>query len=157
MKNTLLNYDKEELDEFIVSDYFSKDINIFNLIDGLDDYIEIYTIADNDKLERVSLEIYGTTDYWDIILMLNDRNPLFDMPLDYDKIRNGSEEIANTYINFLYSQAPVTDTARVLEFTNEILTRNFNENESFRMIKIIKPSKIGAFLKIAHQLHHNLF
>ena len=67
MKNTVLKFDYEELDEFIVSDYFSKKVDVYSLIDQIKDYVSAYKISDNDKLERISYELYGTTDYWDIL------------------------------------------------------------------------------------------
>ena len=62
MKNTLLKFDYEELDEFIVPDYFSKSKDISYLVHKIKDYLEVYKISDNDKLERISYELYGTTD-----------------------------------------------------------------------------------------------
>ena len=90
MINTLLTYDLEELDEFIVSDYTSKKVDIYNLFQEmkdngtLADFLEVYRISDDDKLERISYSIYGTPDYWDILLQINDRNPLFQMPYNLD-------------------------------------------------------------------------
>ncbi len=72
MKNTLLNYDLEEVElngtDFNVSDYFSKDVGIYSLINDLDDYLDTYQINNNDKLERIAYELYGNIDYLDIRL-----------------------------------------------------------------------------------------
>ena len=59
MINTLLTYELEELDEFIVSDYTSKKVDIYNLFQEmkdngtLADFLEVYRISDDDKLERI--------------------------------------------------------------------------------------------------------
>lgn len=155
MKNTILKYDTEELvlDEseqvtYEIPDYFSQKIFISDLsssIDGWDDYLDTYRMADNDKLERVSYELYGTPDYWDIILMLNERSPLFDMPYDFDTLSNETSSFINTYANFIYIDAPL-DQDRVDALTEEYVNDSLDENETFRYIQVVKPSRISEFI-----------
>lgn len=155
MKNTILKYDTEELvlDEseqvtYEIPDYFSQKIFISDLsssIDGWDDYLDTYRMADNDKLERVSYELYGTPDYWDIILMLNERSPLFDMPYDFDTLSDETSSFINTYANFIYIDAPL-DQDRVDALTEEYVNDSLDENETFRYIQVVKPSRISEFI-----------
>lgn len=151
MKNSILTFDYEELDEFIVSDYFSKDISIWDLWDNVQDYISTYKITDNDKLERISYELYGTTDYWDILALLNQRDPLFDMPYDYDTIYADVSSFINQYIYYIYSHAPLNDATRQQELLEKFINEAEEEKEINRYIYIVKPSRIGDFIKLLKQ------
>lgn len=156
MQNTILKYEYEELDEFIVSNFFSKKIDIYSIIQEfvsngtLNDFLQLYRIEDNDKLERISYNIYGTTDYWDILLQLNDRNPLFDLPYNLDTLIDISEEFWNNYSNLLYFQSPLhSDILNKLIYEEiEIMKER---NEIHRYIYIIKTTKIQEFLKILRE------
>lgn len=153
MTNTLLNYELEELDEFIVPDYFSKKIDLYNLIQEFSEagtlgyYLATYKIADDDKLERISYDIYGTTNYWDLLLQLNDKNPLFELPYSLDTIIDSSEEHWNNYSNLLYFQAPLRDTVLKLLIDEEIEKMKV-QNEKYRFLYIIKTTKMQEFLKL---------
>jgi len=148
MKNTVLKFNYEELDEFIVPDYFSKETNIYDLVNSIQEYVSLYKISDNDKLERISYEIYGTTDYWDILLLLNNRNPLFDLPYDYDTVYDNAKTFVNKYVYYIYSNALLNVGSVFQDLYNEFLNTYTNENEGYRYMLIVKPSKIGEFIKI---------
>ena len=150
MKNTILKYDMEELDEYIVSDYFSKNIYIEDIKSEMEGMLDVYKIEDNDKLERISYELYGTTDYWDILLMLNARDPLFDFPYDYDTVYDSARRYVDIYRFFIYAKAPLLSLAG--EELQEIFLEQHNEqNENARFIFVVKPSRIGDFIKIANE------
>lgn len=155
MVNSILVYDYEELDEFIVPDYFSKKVDTYSIISEFSDndianYFSLYKITDNDKLERISYDIYGTTDFWDILLTLNDRNPLFDMPYDTDAILDISEKFWANYADNLYFQAPL-DSQVLIDLVDIEIEKNKVLNEVHRYIYIIKPSKIHDFIKILRE------
>jgi hypothetical protein len=154
--NSILNYTLEELDEFIVPDYFSKQIDLYNILNEfsdngiLMDYVQIYRISDDDKLERISYDIYGTTNYWDLLLQINDKQPLFEMPYSLDTIVDSSEEFWNNYSELVYFQAPLKSP--VLEkLINTEIEKMKEQNEIFRFIYIIKPTKLQEFLKILRE------
>lgn len=153
MTNTLLNYTLEELDEFIVPDYFSRKIDLYNLIQEfseagtLEYYLATYKIADDDKLERISYDIYGTTNYWDLLLQLNDKNPLFEMPYSLDTVIDSSEEYWNNYSNLLYFQAPLNDIV-LQTLIDEEIEKMKEQNEKYRFLYIIKTTKMQEFLKL---------
>lgn len=153
MTNSILNYELEELDEFIVPDYFSKKIDLYNVLQEFTDagtlgnYVQAYRIADDDKLERISYDIYSTTSYWDLLLQINDKQPLFEMPYSLDTIIDSSEEYWHNYSNLLYFQAPLqTEVLQVL--IDEEIEKMKEQNEAYRIIYVIKPTKLQEFLKI---------
>lgn len=148
MKNTIVKYELEELDDFIVSDYFSKTIDIFTLKEQIGAMLDVYVIDDNDRLERISHELYGTPDYWDMLLMLNERDPLFDMPYDYDNLHESTKLYTDKYKFFIYSHAPLFAGLAATELTEYFMQLLADRNEASRNILIIKPSSIGDFVKL---------
>lgn len=149
MKNTIINYEREEVDGMLVPNYFSKKVHLDNIIRDISDMIDVYQITDNDKIERISYELYGTTDYWDVLLLINERDPLFDMPYDYDNVQTMSRKFADIYRYFIYSNAPLVNGTVADNFYDDLLNRKIEENESFRFMHIIRPSRMGEFLKLA--------
>lgn len=153
MTNSILNYQYEELDEFIVPNYFSKKIDVYTVLSELiangtlGDYMQTYRISDDDKLERISYDIYGTTNYWDMLLQLNDKQPLFEMPYSLDTIMDSTNEFWTYYSEFLYFQSPLdgVDLQRLIDAEIEIMKE---KTEVYRFIYVVKPTKIQEFLKI---------
>lgn len=148
MKNTILKYTKTEVDDFIVSDYFSKQINIANFVQEYPNLFSTYKILNDDKLENVSYQLYGTSDYWDLLLMINDMNPLFDMPYNDDSNIKSVQNQLSIYFNLTYSHAPLSDQARINELTTEFMEKAELLNERFRYILVVKPKSLPAFIKI---------
>ncbi len=157
MRNSILNYDTETVEleevEVQVSDYFSKDVQIFNIFDTLGDYLDTYQIQNNDKLERIALELYGNSNYWDILLMLNDRNPLFEIPYEYDLVEDFAEDSTNYYKNVLYSHPPLNVTRSEI-IKAQILEETEINNESYRLIYIIKTEKMNDFISLLKSLSY---
>ena len=148
MKNKVMNFDKEELDDFFVSDYFSKNIFLSDEIEEFGEYLQSYKITDNDKLERISFELYGTTDYWDILLLLNSRDPIFGMPYEYDIVSDSSTNFIENFIEF-FESANKPLTPERLESLTEYWENQFDkENELKRFIQVVRPSRMGDFLRL---------
>lgn len=151
MKTTILNYDKKKVDigipEFSnVSDYHSKKINLWDIEKTeIQNMLRFYQISNDDKIERISLELYGTPDYWDILLLLNGRDPLFDMPYNDGLLRNNAEKNIAFYQNSIFVPSPLRDGIAEVLF-NEYLDDSVNENEKLRNIIVVKPSRINDFL-----------
>ena len=151
MKNKILNYTRETVGNISVSDYFSKKIDVYSLFYdteiNMNDFVSISTLADDDKLERIAFELYGSTDYWDLILMLNDRNPLFDMPYNFDNVTQSVEEYVRYYSNIIYYSSPLNEI-RTQELIEEWKIKALEKNEKLRFIYVILPSKMPEFIRI---------
>lgn len=143
MKNTILKFEKEEVEEFIVSDYFSKKVHIIDIYDELEKYVTTYQLVDNDKIERISYELYGSTDYWDILVLLNGADPLFHMAYGENILLDSIETSLNKYLYFIYSHAPLSDDTRIEELTEYYDAELKNDNERIRFIYVIKPENIS--------------
>ena len=149
MKNTILNFEKEEVDNFIVSDYFSKNINLYSIItDNIKlEFFTLYKIMDNDKIERISYELYGTTDYWDLLLLINDREAFCGMTYDFETCTSNVESYIDKYEFEIYSNEDISDE-RKTELLDEFYEKYKLRNEMNRYLHIIKPSKMQDFLKL---------
>jgi len=156
MVNTILNFELEELDKFIVPIYTSKKTDLYNILEEmkynntLSDFFSLYRIEDDDKLERISYSIYGTTDYWDILLQINDRNPLFQMPYNLDTTIESAEAFWNFYSESVYFQSPLNDVVLNSLIQDEI-EKMKEKNEIYRYIYIVKTTKMNEFLKILRE------
>ena len=161
MKNTVLDFDTEEVDldtdtfgDVNICNYFSKDVKIYNILTDdlddidIDDYTLTYKMSDDDRLERISYDLYGTTDYWDVLARLNERDPLLHIPYNYDVISEDNTSFVDAYFNSIYSQAPLTDDTRIDALTSEFATEEVSLNEEYRYITVIKPSKMSSFLTL---------
>lgn len=147
MKNSILNYSTEELDDFIVTDYFSKDIFINDIFSTLEEYLELYEMDDDDKLERISYEFYGDTNYWDLLLLINNLNPLFQMAYNFDILTDEVTTKIDLYSNVIYSHPPLTPERKTAGY-NYLLDKLTTQNEQNRSIYVVKPNYLNDVLGI---------
>lgn len=130
---------------------FNKILKIQKVISKINarEYIGTTTVKNNTTLEKLSYDIYGTTDYWDLLLVLNDRNPLFDMPFDYDVVYNSVENYINQYeLKFLGRKMTEREKER---FRAEYMEKLSRENEVYREIKYIFVDKIYSFKQMLYE------
>lgn len=145
--NTIVKYDRRTLDNYSVVDYTSKNIkNIQEYIDSLDDDLfDWYQMEDNDKLERIALELYGNADYWDILLIINERNPLFQLALDFDTLAKIATSKVLKYEEVVYKASIGAQANKEMDekYNFEYVT----DNEDYRVLRIVKPSRVFEFLQ----------
>ena len=159
MKNTLLGYTNlvnsfniKELTQYSYEDYTEKDIKAISKLAELesDTYIDYYIMQDDEKIETISYELYGTTDYWDILMIINNRDPLFDMSYNFDLLSDSTKINVDNYLNNIYNGPNIENVN--LDYYNEFVDSYKDEvlekNEVLRTLKIILPSKIMDFIKI---------
>ena len=152
LSNTLTNFTRRTVDTYSVMDYKSINMNsIYDYINTLSpDTFDWYQVQDDDKWERISLELYQNTDYWDVLLILNQRNPLTDLPFSFDVISKLSEDRITEYHTLVYGSTLPTAEHDIM--LNIVETNNLTDNENNRVIKIIKPAKMSRFLQDGYDL-----
>jgi len=101
-----------------------------NVIDNA--WIIDYIVPQDSRLDKLSYNLYGNTEFWWIFLMLNDINNPFDWILNDKEIL----ELANT----LYTEYNIYS----LRCYQNMLFEYYNNR---RNIKIISPSYLTNFLK----------
>lgn len=164
MKNSILNFNKRELENLEVSDFFSKDIDILSFLKeyvndnpgALKNMFVNTVLTDNDKLERISFELFDTADYWDIILMLNYMDPLFSMPYSEDVKDKVSSDYAHKYFyevtnlnadDHVLSQDEIDRIAALKEDFKENLDDSWNNFKTSVLPSTVRIHELVRLLK----------
>jgi len=152
LKNSVIDYENRIVDNYSVEDYFTFDTK--KVLDYVktctEDYFEWYQLENNDAIERVAHDLYGNADYWDILLLINGRDPLFGFVYDFDIVNLTSIQMVEKYDNDVYTTASLTDMHK--QYMQQTYEKKLNDqNESNRLIKIVKPSRINEFLQKGYE------
>ena len=134
--------------EFKVGDNSYKVNNYTNLIDiesiiaKYKDSIRTTRIDENERLERLSFRLYGTMQFWDLILILNGITSYLQLPTSYDKVVERADLIYKEWDKELgknkSDEYKERKRAEFIELENQ-------KNEKYRNIKYIEPSLIRNF------------
>ena len=101
------------------------------------DQLSIYRIDGVKRLDTISNELYGTTEYWWLIALTNDiKDIIFDIPVDDEILR----EIAKRTTLESYASL-LSDGA--LDFYNTKLDELILDNNNKRILKVISKQQIG--------------
>lgn len=152
MINTMLKYDKIIINGLELEDYTSKKYYNIHFMEELSDdaYVDYYQLQNDEKIETVSYKLYNSPDYWDMLLLINNMSPLFDMTYNYDLTADCSEDFVNTYANDVYVTGDLTEEyiaqLKVVELERHLICM-----EEKRTIKVIRPSSLQSFLKKARE------
>ena len=164
LKNTLLNFDTINIDD-VTNVTVSKTENSLNVTPSLDisfydrnkiqkiknvissmneAWFSYVLVPQNSTLEKVSYDLYESKDYWDILLLVNERMPLFDMYYDYDIISEAGETTLQEYENKVYRKKILSDVRERLRVK---MQENYEaENENLKIIKYIKKNYLYDFI-----------
>ena len=122
---------------------------IRNYLDSLDDnYYTYLKLTDNVLIEKVIFDYYDTENYYDLILFINNREMLYDMPYSYDIILNNIDKDINAYeykvFGTLKNELSEKSKSRLVEKLNSEYIEN---NKKLLYIKIIKKQYINEILR----------
>ena len=152
MVNFLMKYSKlgREIGNSLmnISDY--TELNVKKILQipesNSTDYLDIYSLSDDETIENVSYKLYGDEKYWDLLLILNSKDPLFDMCYSINTLQEESFKLVKDYeVNIYRSALP---QERFLELQGEIFTDLYIKNEYNRKLKIIKTGKLADYIRI---------
>jgi hypothetical protein len=148
MRNSIYQFYDIKRDQKVVKDftsvYFS---NLFNILEQYDDYFMIIELGENDRLENVSYQLYGSENYADLILACNDENFIWSSPYDQDIILLLTENILDEF----------REEMNIDNFDNNPSYRAFKEqvhlilddrNSKRKKFKVPKPENLGEVLNI---------
>jgi len=150
MKTEFLVYDNFEIGNFKIKNYNSFMLSeIRNYLDSLDDnYYTYIKITDNILIEKVIFDYYDTENYYDLILFINNREMLMDMPYSYDIILNNIDKDINAYeykvFGTLKNELSEKSKSRLIEKLNSEYIEN---NKKLLYIKIIKKQYINEIMR----------
>lgn len=103
-------------------------------------YFGILELANNIALEKISWQIYKSPDYWDILLLVNDIDPLFGMPYEYDIVSASTDDAIKRYEETVYRRfMPDKDRRRLHQAK---AAQDSELNEKHRRIYYVYPERI---------------
>ena len=98
-------------------------------------YLQIYRLSDGETLEDVAYNLYGNTEYfWTILIINNFTDPIFDIALSEDAIQEQARDLSmvdGVIEDSLYFQ------------TYDQISR---ENDNKRNIKVIANNYLNTFI-----------
>ena len=124
-----------------INDY-TYQIPINSLLEKYKDNIKEYEVQDDERIEVISYNIYGTADYWDLIMILNDMKQQTELPVNSDKLEVLQQSLYNEWFR-LFGKTKTRDQLQAKE--KELYELMFNRNEKYRKINYINPSYVNAF------------
>lgn len=146
MTNNIIIPYLKDLSNYTFRNYFSLDCEkIKNLkIFHNKDYIKWVKIPETSTLDYVSYSLYGTADYWDLLMIINGINPIEDLPKNQDAL----EKIVDKKIEkYFYKDYFGPKTTKLIEEKREMFLEQENiKNEASRIIKVVRPEKIQAII-----------
>jgi hypothetical protein len=152
LKNSVINFTNRINENTSIEDYFSFDLK--GVLEFVENYPEnqfdFYLMQDDDKLERISLELYGNANYWDILLLINGKDALFDMPYNFDTVAKLALSNAEKYAKKVSTFLTLSD-AHKAEMTEVYEEKFRRENETNRLLKIVKPEYMQTFIQNAYE------
>jgi hypothetical protein len=152
LKNSVVDFTDRQVDTYIVEDYFTFDLKkiLDHVASCTEDFFEYYQMQDDDKLERVALELYGNANYWDILLLINGKDALFDLPYNFDTLASFAEEKAKSYAVEVSELLTLSD-AHVAQMQEIYEEKNRVRNEEMRIVRIVKPTRMQEFIQKAYE------
>ena len=132
---------KDQNTEFLFRDYTNL-VSIKEILDKYKEYIQIYQVLEDERLDTISYKIYGTTDYWDMLVLLNDLKCMTDLPVNYDKVENRAKQKHEDWTKIFGKQKTKEQIASKYE---EFLEQEIANNEKYRNFKYVDSSVINRF------------
>ena len=132
--------------KFNVCDYTSIDLEeVRKYINTLDkNWFEYIKVHENTTIEKVCYDYYETCDYYDLILMLNGRDMLYDMAYTSDVLIDSAEDNLKEYEFKMFGNDYESVYTKTRERLKDSIEDNLNKkNLGFLYIKIIKKNYIN--------------
>lgn len=150
MDKDLLNFEnfiiKTGKSDFSISNYNSIDLSeVRNYLDGLPDFWFTHLkIHEGSKIEKVLYEYYKTDNFYDLILFLNKRDMVFDMPYSYDVIIDAVEKDIAEYQYKVFGNTIDQLSEKASLRLKEKLDNSYSKNnEKYIYLKVITTDKIN--------------
>lgn len=166
MQNTI-DYNAFEMSgstyNFNITDYTSAGLNkIRSYLNTLDNSYFVYLkVEENTKIEKVCYDYYNNTNYYDLILLLNNKEMVYDMPYSYDIILEAIEKDIDRYRSKVFKNTFEKFSDMAYNDLENSLSEKYNKNNSkFLYIKAIKinliPIVLSEIYKLAAEYRDNI-
>lgn len=141
----MIDYSNFDYQGFQITDYTSIDLTeIAEYLASLPkEWIMTVKLNEGAKIETVCKSLYGSTNYIDIILFLNQREQIFDMPMVFDVIEEQTSRTVELYFMNFNSDLSFIDTNEFKNLKEQVLNDLSNQNLKNRYLTVISPTKIA--------------
>lgn len=128
MKNSILIFEREVIDNISVTDYKTLDLDSLRDLLNNKSYLKYIELKYNDLIENVSYKYYKNSAYWDLLLVMNNRDALFDMVYNFDTVVDIVDEITENYFRKDYQGKVSEQFIEWYKENKKIKISNLNEN-----------------------------
>ncbi|UZV40453.1 hypothetical protein vBCjeMWX1_0028 [Campylobacter phage vB_CjeM_WX1] len=153
LTNYLDNYsfseaNKTEAEVCNVRDYRSMDYSAITKYINDSNTINVKINA-NDFIESVSNRLYNDPNLWDLLMLINNKDALNDMPYDNDRIADMADELIANYFNNPEKpyQGNITEQL-ITEYREYLIDLLTQKNYQNMIIKALDPTYLGDFLRL---------
>jgi ribosome-interacting GTPase 1 len=158
MINTVFTYDKMIRNGKIVPDYTSYWFtNLKDYLENYDNYFTIVSIPENEKIENLAYKLFGSENYADLILAINDENFLWSSPYNQDVLNKMSDAVLLEFLNQLNLDS-FNENLSYLDFKQKIEESIDNTNSQKKYFKVPKPENLSDVISLINnykQQYHN--
>lgn len=158
----IISYDEFSLEgsssNFNIKDYNSVNLTkIKSYLNSLDNSYFVYLKVEvGAKIEKVCYDYYNNTNYCDLIMMINGRNMIYDMPYSYDIILEAIEKDIDRYRSKVFRNTFDKLSDRAYNDLEKSLSNKYNsENSKFLYIKAIRNTMIPIVLSSIKEITKN--
>lgn len=109
--NEIVETQESNLKNCAVFDYRSLDYSeLASFLSENPEAFETINVDPNYKIENVAYSQYNDKNYWDLLMLLNSRNMIEDMPKNQDLLVEEVNEIADSYFKNYQGNTPEHET-----------------------------------------------
>lgn len=121
---------------------FTNLIDITPVLDKFKNDTLTYIVKDDEKIEGISYNLYKTTDYYDMLMILNGMKRMTELPVNVDMVYQKIQEEYNYWLlNIGENKTDKQKQEKMLQIEQIVK----DENEKYRHLKYLKPQIISSF------------
>ena len=106
--------------------------------------LEYIKLQFNDLIENIAYKLYNDPKYYDILMLLNQRDMLFDMVYTFDTIKDIVEEETNNYFNEYQGKT----SAEFLESYKKYKLEEYEKNnEKLNTLLVLKKDVLPEIIR----------
>jgi preprotein translocase subunit Sec61beta len=114
-----------------------------------------YEVKDDSFVEGLAFELWGDSNYWDILLTLNNMTSLYDLPKSYDTVLEEAELRYQKWLEI----APLIKYYSEDELEQErlrILQETEADNEKYRIIYYVSMDDLSEIISYINEEKNNI-
>lgn len=121
---------------------FTNLIDITPVLDKFKNDTLTYIVKDDEKIEGISYNLYKTTDYYDMLMILNGMKRMTELPVNVDMVYQKIQEEYNYWLlNIGENKTDKQKQEKMLQIEQIVK----DENEKYRHLKYLKLQIISSF------------